>query len=376
MKQISTALLVWACLAGMYAQTTSTFTGSNTTIDDDIIFDAAGNFYGSSYDSSKVFKITPDGQESIFVSGLGSPNGMAFYDDGSMVLADNTGNKIYKVSPDGTKQVLVSSVSGPSGILRIPGTDTMLVTSYTTHVIWKLSVDGALTLYKSHPEFNGPVGMCYDENHNLYVANFNNRKIFKITPDGQVSFLTQPPLGQYIGFIAYRNGFIYATAMNAHRIYKIDLNGNYAVWMGSTVGSTDGDISVTQFFRPNGIRFSPSGDTLYVSEYGAKRVRMIVQLDGVSNTSPVLMPVWNLKATPNPSLHDIHITFDLPVSTQLILDLSDLQGNVQALILPEDTYAAGHYKFLLTRNNIAPGVYFLRMQSADGRMIAHKIVFH
>lgn len=370
----ATLLAVCVSLVSLDAQTVTTITTNASKIDDDIIFDAAGNLFGSNYIGSKVYKMTPDGVESIFASGFGSPNGLAFNDDGTLIMADNTANKLYKIFPDGSKEVFVDSLQGPSGVIRQKNSDTLLVTSYSnTHKIWKVAPDGSVSTFLTHPQFNGPVGMCYDDSMNLYIANFNDRKIFKMTPDGQVTFFTQPPLGQYIGFLAYTNGSLYATAMEAHKIYKIDLEGNYAVWLGSTIGTLDGDASVAKFNRPNGIRPSSTGDTLYVSDFGSKRVRMITNLGGTSATKE-LMPEWKVTVSPNPLANTAQITFELPDAANMSIGLYDAQGHWVQSVLENERLAQGAHQYLLARHGLPAGVYFLYFQSSNERFLAKKVV--
>ncbi len=278
------------------------------------------------------------------------------------------------VFPDGSKEVFVGSLAGPSGILPLPGADTLLVTSYTTHRVWKVAPDGSVADFLTDPQFNGPTGLCYDDSMNLYVANFNDRKIFKVTPGGQVSFFTQPPLGQNIGFIAYANGFIYATAMNAHKIYKIDLYGNYTVWLGTTAGTIDGDASVARFNRPNGIRASAAGDTLYVSDFGSKRVRMITDLNGSTAAHGAVTPEWNLSASPNPLSNEAVVTFELPEAATLSLALYDGQGRRVRQLLDSRRLEPGQYRFALNSSGLAAGVCFLQLQSAAGGLSVRKVV--
>lgn len=367
MKQILLVALLAAnaCFPLLKAQTVTTISPTASKIDDDLIFDSNGNLFGSGYDAGKVYKLTPDGALTIFAEGLSNANGLAWNDDGSLVVVDNTGNKIYKVQPDGTKTVLVPNITGPSGLLRLYGSDTMIVTTYINHKVFKMAPDGSLTEYLTHPEFNGPVGLCYDDDQNLYVANFGDRKIFKVTPDGTVTFLTQPPLGQSIGFLAYANGFLYATAFNAHKIYKIDLDGNYNVWLGSTAGGTDGDASVAKFSRPNGIRFSSTGDTLYVSEYGGKRVRRITNLEGTSGVTDQVNVVGHAMLSPNPATGFSKFTFDLKVSTPVTIELFDLQGNMVKNICSESTLTPGHYVRELNVKGLVPGTYMLQMRTRE-----------
>lgn len=374
MKNMTATLLaVWVSLASLHAQTVTTITTNASKIDDDIIFDTAGNLYGSNYIGSKVYKLTPDGVESIFASGFGNPNGLAFNDDGTLIMADNTANKLYKIFPDGSKEVFVDSLPGPSGVLRAAGSDTLLVTSYITHEIWKVAPDGSISTFLTHPQFNGPVGMCYDDSLNLYIANFSDRKIFKMTPNGQVTFFTQPPLGQFIGFLTYTKGSLYATAMEAHKIYKIDLEGNYAVWLGSTIGALDGDASVAKFNRPNGIRPSSTGDTLYVSDFGTKRVRMITNLGGTSATKE-LMSEWKVSVSPNPLTNTAQITFELPNAAMMSIGLYDEAGRLVQSVLENEKLPQGRHQYSLARNGLNAGIYFLQIQSSEGHLLAKKVV--
>jgi hypothetical protein len=43
-----------------------------------IAFDSSGNLFASDQFNNEIFKITPDGNMSLFASGVNTPNGMAF----------------------------------------------------------------------------------------------------------------------------------------------------------------------------------------------------------------------------------------------------------------------------------------------------------
>lgn len=61
------------------AQWVSTFFNDATiNISDALLLDTQGNLYGSDFNGSNVYKITPSGVASIFASGITSPNGLAF----------------------------------------------------------------------------------------------------------------------------------------------------------------------------------------------------------------------------------------------------------------------------------------------------------
>lgn len=361
------ALIAWCMASVLKAQTVTTITTNASSIDDDIILDHLGNLYGSNYDGSSIFKRASDGTESIFTGGLSSPNGLAFDSDSNLIAVDNTGNRIYRVHADGSKDTLVNFLPGPSGIIREKNGNGFIVTSYTTHKLWKLSDDGTLTDYLEHPEFNGPVGLCYDDDQNLYVANFNDRKIFKVSPDDSISFFARPIQGTRIGFIAYANGFIYSTAMNAHRIYKIDLDGNAVVWLGSSLGNIDGDASQAKFNLPNGIRASFTGDTLYVSDYGSKKVRMITNLGGSSPAQAILAEQIHVTAFPNPSSGLFRLEYTLEQSKPLNIILYDSKGSVLEIIHSEQNPTPGLHQLQLDLQSKPSGQYTIQLNQGAGR---------
>ncbi|MBK7787677.1 MAG: hypothetical protein IPJ54_03675 [Saprospiraceae bacterium] len=66
-----------------------------------------------------------------------------------------------------------------------------------------MSPDGKVSLFCNQPGLNGPVGMAFDHNHNMYVANFNNGNIYRIHNNGDsISLLAAIPLPP-IGALAF-----------------------------------------------------------------------------------------------------------------------------------------------------------------------------
>ncbi len=101
-------------------------------------------------------------------------------------------------------------------------------------------------------------------------------------------------IGGGIGFIAYSDGAILATNHSDHKIYRVSLDGSsISVIAGSGQAATvDGIGTSAAFNMPNGVVSSPSGDTIYISEYISKAVRGIVRTTAtnVSPTTPANTP--------------------------------------------------------------------------------------
>ena len=163
-------------------------------------------------------------------------------------------------------------------------------------------------------------------------------------------------------------------ALNGTSLYRIDPDGNYSVWLGSTAGTADGDASSARFNQPNGIRASFTGDTLYVSDFGSKRVRMITDLNGTVATQNAERPDWQVTVAPNPARTHTRIAFVLPRAEQLRLEAIDEQGHPIGLLVPERHYSAGRHEYNWNTEGVAAGIYLLKLRSADGEIWTEKVI--
>lgn len=373
MKQLTLpALLVGLSALAAFGQTVTTI-ATATVIDDYLIFDLDGGILGSHYNGSAVRKLAPDGTTTIYSDGYSAPNGMAFSSDSILYLADNTGNKIYRVFPDGSSQVFVNYPS-PSGLLFEHDSDTLLATSYLGNMISKIAPDGTITHIFTGGSLNGPVSLCYDDDHNLYIANFNNARVFKVGSAGTLDFFAQPVPGGWLGFMIYAKGYLYATLMSANKIYRIDLQGNGKVLLGSTAGTVDGDASVAKFNQPNGILASTSGDTLYVSDHQTQNIRMITNLQDstISATEQQMLADGALDIFPNPVSENVNLEMNLARGDDLKIFLLDASGQ-ELRQLASGHYPAGRQVISLNLPPLPSGVYVMVVQFADGSTLSRKM---
>ncbi len=360
----------------LQAQTVTTI-ATNTGIDDGMALDSEGNLYGSNYMGNSVFKLTPDGTVSTFSTGYDTPNGLVFNNDGTLFMADNIGNVIYKIMPNGTSEAFVANINNPSGLIFEHDSDTLIVTGYLGDKLSKIAPDGSVIQIPGTNVMNGPVGLAYDDGNNLYVAEFGNsngfgsRKIFKITPEGEISTLMSLNSGGSIGFIAYAKGYLYATAFYSNRIYRIDLAGNAELWLGSTAGTVDGDASVAKFNGPNGIIASPSQDTLYVSDFNTRSIRMITDLEMSTPVNQTIASI-DIDVYPNPVSDILNVeyptTFDN--SDRIFFKMNDAAGK---LIFSQQLDRTGQMQ--ISRSPQWPsGIYFYEVKGNGAVLGNGKVV--
>ena len=375
MKLFYTLTILFFCLS-INAQIVHTFY-QNANIDDALILDDEGNLYGSHYTGSQVWKITPEGELSEFTGGLNTPNGLAFDSNGDLHVIDNQGNRIYKVSPDGTKTTHVPNVFSPSGIIKMPESDTMIVSCWQGNRLIKVAPDGTYADFVVGNGLVGPVGLAYDENDTLFVGNYTNRWIYKVSPSGMIdtlTFLNVP--GQNIGFIAYREGFIYATIVWDNKIYKVDMDGNYELYAGSTQGNTDGDLSEAKFNQPNGILLSPGGDSLYISDFNSRSIRIISNLDGTVGTNDFIYHS-SVKASvvfPNPAGSQTILSFELLKKETLNIAVFNIHGQLMGSVSTDEDFIAGKHQIPIDLTGFPNGTYFIEIKSTTGDEVVKKFV--
>ncbi|MCR9171003.1 MAG: T9SS type A sorting domain-containing protein [bacterium] len=362
MKTTITTISLFLFVLFSFGQTTvSTLVDNSATpFTDDIIEDASGNLYCADYSGDAVFKRTPSGTVTTFVSGLNTPNGLAFNSSGELYVCDNIGSRIYVYDALGSPLDTIT-VTNPSGIIKDIASDTMIFTTYgSVSELKKLSPDGFVFDFHAGGELNGPVGLeyCLGE---LYVANFDDRKIFRVESD-TVIFVTQLPGSGRLGFIANAGDRMLATAFNGQKVYSIDpISEEVNIYAGSTFGGTDGSLDSAQFTTPNGVYVNATMDSIYVSEYNTGKLRLI---SGFTLGTSELSFKTALNIYPNPTAGEFTIEYeknDVPCTVSIcsldgkIVDERNLNSELET------------FKNL----NLRSGTYSIRIK-ANGIILAQE----
>ncbi len=235
-----------------------------------LAFDASGNLYVADYDHNKIRKITSEGVVSTFVGGPNSgyadgtgsavqfthPSGLAFDASGNLFVSEEGNHKIRKITPAGVVSTFAGDAAGFSN-----GTGT-------------------------NAQFHLPTGLAFDASGNLFVADFSNHMIRKITPSGVVSTYSGNLEGSNDGPIAFASfkypyhlafdasGNLFVTEASNSKIRKITPEGIVSTFIGGEPGFTDGVGSAVKFWLPRGLAFDTSGN-LFVSDNGNNKIRKV-----------------------------------------------------------------------------------------------------
>lgn len=162
------------------------------------------------------------------------------------------------------------------------------IDSYTVATIAGSGRKGYLDAAKEKARFNWPTGVAIDDKGNIYVADFANNLIRKITVTGEVTTFIGSGHGAFAdgkGRMAHlkgpdniaidKNGNIYVADADNFRIRKITSDGIITTIAGSGLrGYKDGDGNSAGFAYPTGIAIDKNGN-IYIADRGSHSIRKI-----------------------------------------------------------------------------------------------------
>lgn len=151
---------------------------------------------------------------------------------------------------------------------------------------------GAVDGNGTNAQFSKPVNFAFDGLGNMYVLDFNNNKIRKVTPAGVVTTFAQGVSGP-IGIAVTAAGIVYVSEFDTQKIRKIMPDGTISDFAGNSLflGYSDGVGVAASFDYPNYIALDAS-ENLYVTD--DNRIRKITPAGVVSTISyNVFGPVYS-----------------------------------------------------------------------------------
>jgi sugar lactone lactonase YvrE len=204
------------------------------------------------------------------------PQGVVVNAAGEIFVADALNHRIRKINADTMRTVTTVAGSGVQGYADGPAPTA---------------------------QFSFPNDLVLDAAGNLYVSEFYNHTIRKITPAGAVLTVAgngTPGSADGIGSAARLNGpaglaidqagNLYVTEWQGHRVRKITPPGAVTTLAGNgSAGFADGTGGAARFNEPDGIVADPVGN-LYVAEHGNHVIRKVAQDGRVTTVAGTGMP--------------------------------------------------------------------------------------
>ncbi|HEY4423098.1 MAG TPA: NHL repeat-containing protein [Pyrinomonadaceae bacterium] len=268
-------------------------------------------------ESNRIRKIPPDGNITILAGGsegfsdgagaaasFNTPSALALGPDGNLYVADTGNNRIRKITPDGMVSTLAGNGSagyvdgpaaqaqfnGPIGVAVSVRGDIYVADTYND-VIRMITTEGEVTTiagggtpgYADGEQkaalFDTPSGIIVVEDSSLIVADTGNRRLRKVSAEGNVTTLpiSGEELSRPIGLAFSHDHFLYVTELDRSRVVQVAPDGVARV-------------IATQFNQPTGIAIGPrinKPTELFVADSGDYLVRKLDQTSVSSAATPV-----------------------------------------------------------------------------------------
>lgn len=228
--------------------------------------------------------------------------------NGNLYVCDFGSGRIRKITPDGMVSTLKNTITGEIiEIKEVEGieldNDENLFVAVTDGRIKKITPAGVASDYAVANEvnyFDGPSGICLDNNGELIVACFDSHTIAKVrkNTDGSGQLLPIAGSARMSGRVDGTPGFFYNpydVATDQHgKIYVADhanncirevYSGAGGVYTVSTIagslnretGNANGIGTAARFNLPTALAVSEDGHTLYVADKGNRMIRKMVR---------------------------------------------------------------------------------------------------
>ncbi|MER6434252.1 NHL repeat-containing protein [Streptomyces sp900105245] len=262
---------------------------------------------------------------------LNTPRGVAADREGNLYIADLSNHRIRKVTPGGIITTVAGngqagfvSDGGPAVATKlhtpqsvaVDGSGNLYIADYGNHRIRKVTPDGIITTVAGNGQagfvsdggpavatkLHYPIDVAVDGSGNLYIADYHNHRVRKMTPDGiittvagngQAGFVSDggPAVATKLnypwGLAVDEDGNLYIGDRYNHRVRKVTPAGIITTVAGTGQAGyvADGGPAVaTSLHYPTGLAVDGAGN-LYIGDGHNHRVRKVTPNGNVTTVA-------------------------------------------------------------------------------------------
>lgn len=116
---------------------------------------------------------------------------------------------------------IYQDIPAPTGITS-DRNGNIYIAEFNNNTIMKITPDEKKIIYLKDSKINGPIGLAYDNSKNMYIANYNKDNILKVSPLGEISVLISNVKKPYCLYID--NGTLFISCQGTDSVLRYKLN--------------------------------------------------------------------------------------------------------------------------------------------------------
>lgn len=231
---------------------------------DDLVLAPDGSVYISDVRAGTIKQYTRDGRLNLILSGLSSPEGMAFLPDGSMVIAEQGTNRLLRYDFASNTLAPFLELVNNTGQLGVDGIfwngSELIVPDSPNGTVLAVSVDGS-SVRQLASGLARPTGAWAETDGDLLIADENGNAVVRLHPDGTLERVARLPVPDDL--VADPDGNIFVATIGDNAIHVITAQNN------------QDSILVSGLVDPQGIIFDLDGN-LIVTDSGNHQLLKIL----------------------------------------------------------------------------------------------------
>ncbi len=196
---------------------------------EDLAFDNAGHLVAGN--DTAIFKSPHDGPPQLFVPNMDFRAGLRYLPSGHLVVADNHKGELVRIDPDGVKHSVMTGLAYPNG-LEVDLDGWVYLSEHSADVVWRVDpFSGAATIITDR--ISAPNGLSFSPDYRtLYIDGFDGDPTIwavSIAPDGTpgrlVAWATGVGAGLHDGMAVDACGNVYVADYEETTIYRVSADG-------------------------------------------------------------------------------------------------------------------------------------------------------
>ncbi len=317
-----------------------------------IAINSNNEVFVSEHGSGKMYSIDATGTTTEFASSGFRLNDIVFNKNDELYVAQDFIYKILIADSSGNLTTYLDNLPNtPYGVTFY--NNELYYTSGFGGNVYRVDASGAEAMYSSG--FFSTEGIDFDSNGNAYVADKNDRKLFKITPDGTKTELVSGI--ERINGVVVVNDIVYFTTYtsSSDKVVKYD-----------PIANTTEDYVTSGLNAPSNLEVDKLGN-MYITNGGNGTVTKVFDEDLKPNTATT-------------SINDEEFNSKLIVSPNPVKDLITIKSNDFAAIKEIEIVDLLGKEILKTKetsisvSHLPKGMYLLKIKSENNRVGVKKFI--